>query len=353
MAWSRWTLDRRRAGAGGDRPPRRRRLRLGRLGRRDDRRRDRGHVLHRHRRRRGRRRDRHAREEMAPLRRDEQTRGRRGRRRARRCTSSAIPTAGSKRRSSCAATSPASIRQVRPHRVMTQSPERNLDRIYASHPDHLAAGEADDRRGVSRRPQPLGAPRARRRRPRAVDASTSLDGRRRAERRRTTSTSPTPSTARSRRCCRTRASCPIPTRPRRWCGLDRGDRAGRRPARRPLRRSGASRRHAMNARRDSTGSSVTHPLEMLTGDEIKRAVEIVRAIGPACPRARCSRTSCCTSRTRTSSRGGSRAIRSSARVRVRRRARPEHATSSRSSCRSTHGEIVEWRDDRRHAARRC
>ena len=34
------------------------------------------------------------------------------------------------------------IRQVRPHRVVIQSPERNWNRIYASHPDHLAAGEA-------------------------------------------------------------------------------------------------------------------------------------------------------------------------------------------------------------------
>ena len=34
------------------------------------------------------------------------------------------------------------IRRVRPQRVITQSPERNFDRIYASHPDHLAAGEA-------------------------------------------------------------------------------------------------------------------------------------------------------------------------------------------------------------------
>ena len=34
------------------------------------------------------------------------------------------------------------IRQKRPHRVLTQSPERNWDRVYASHPDHLAAGEA-------------------------------------------------------------------------------------------------------------------------------------------------------------------------------------------------------------------
>ncbi|MFO7590925.1 MAG: PIG-L deacetylase family protein [Acidimicrobiia bacterium] len=34
------------------------------------------------------------------------------------------------------------IRQVRPDRVVTQSPQRNFQRIYASHPDHLAAGEA-------------------------------------------------------------------------------------------------------------------------------------------------------------------------------------------------------------------
>ncbi len=34
------------------------------------------------------------------------------------------------------------IRQVRPDRVLIQSPERNWERIGASHPDHLAAGEA-------------------------------------------------------------------------------------------------------------------------------------------------------------------------------------------------------------------
>jgi len=34
------------------------------------------------------------------------------------------------------------IRRVRPQRLVTQSPERNWRRIYASHPDHLAAGEA-------------------------------------------------------------------------------------------------------------------------------------------------------------------------------------------------------------------
>lgn len=34
------------------------------------------------------------------------------------------------------------IRQVRPHRILHQSPERWYDRLFASHPDHLAAGEA-------------------------------------------------------------------------------------------------------------------------------------------------------------------------------------------------------------------
>lgn len=34
------------------------------------------------------------------------------------------------------------IRQVRPDRVLTQSSERLWDRLFASHPDHLAVGEA-------------------------------------------------------------------------------------------------------------------------------------------------------------------------------------------------------------------
>jgi LmbE family N-acetylglucosaminyl deacetylase len=34
------------------------------------------------------------------------------------------------------------IRQVRPQRMLTQSPERYWERIHASHPDHLTAGEA-------------------------------------------------------------------------------------------------------------------------------------------------------------------------------------------------------------------
>ena len=34
------------------------------------------------------------------------------------------------------------IRRVRPQRLLCQSAVRNLDRIYSSHPDHLAAGDA-------------------------------------------------------------------------------------------------------------------------------------------------------------------------------------------------------------------
>jgi LmbE family N-acetylglucosaminyl deacetylase len=34
------------------------------------------------------------------------------------------------------------IRQVRPDRMLIQSPERNWNRIFSSHPDHLAAGDA-------------------------------------------------------------------------------------------------------------------------------------------------------------------------------------------------------------------
>jgi LmbE family N-acetylglucosaminyl deacetylase len=34
------------------------------------------------------------------------------------------------------------IRQVRPERMLIQSPERNWERIGASHPDHMAAGDA-------------------------------------------------------------------------------------------------------------------------------------------------------------------------------------------------------------------
>ena len=37
------------------------------------------------------------------------------------------------------------IRQVRPQRVLIQSPERNWDRLAPSHPDHLTGGEAATR----------------------------------------------------------------------------------------------------------------------------------------------------------------------------------------------------------------
>ena len=37
------------------------------------------------------------------------------------------------------------MRQIRPQLVITQSPERNWDRLPASHPDHMAAGEATTR----------------------------------------------------------------------------------------------------------------------------------------------------------------------------------------------------------------
>ena len=50
------------------------------------------------------------------------------------------------------------IRQVRPQRALIQSPERNWARVGASHPDHLAAGDGGDRRGLPRCPQPVRAP---------------------------------------------------------------------------------------------------------------------------------------------------------------------------------------------------
>ena len=155
------------------------------------------------------------------------------------------------------------IRQVRPE---------PRDRAVArAHPGpHLRepsrpprGGRGDDRRGVSRRPQPLGPPRARRRGARAVDGRRGLAGCRRERLRRTTSTSPTRSTARSRRCCRTRASCPTRMPPRRWCGLDRGDREGGRAARGTIRRGGAGREHEMSGASDMT-TTAAHPLEMLT-----------------------------------------------------------------------------------------
>ena len=67
------------------------------------------------------------------------------------------------------------IRTVRPNRVIAQSPDRIWDRIYASHPDHLATGEATVVRGVSRRAQPVGAPELAERGPRALDRRRAVD----------------------------------------------------------------------------------------------------------------------------------------------------------------------------------
>ena len=58
------------------------------------------------------------------------------------CASSGIPTAWCEATLELRRDISRVIRQVRPERVITQSPERNWDFIFASHPDHLAAGEA-------------------------------------------------------------------------------------------------------------------------------------------------------------------------------------------------------------------
>ena len=50
------------------------------------------------------------------------------------------------------------IRQFRPDRVVCQSPERNWMAIYASHPDHMAAGEGRTVCRLPRRPQSLRLP---------------------------------------------------------------------------------------------------------------------------------------------------------------------------------------------------
>ena len=68
------------------------------------------------------------------------------------------------------------IRQVRPERVVTQSPERNWDFMYASHPDHLAAGEAAVSAVYPDRAQSVRPPRAARGRgARALDGARPVD----------------------------------------------------------------------------------------------------------------------------------------------------------------------------------
>ena len=68
------------------------------------------------------------------------------------------------------------IRQVRPQRVVAQSPERSYERIYASHPDHLAAGEATLCAVYPDARNPFAHPGAARRRgARAVDGRRGVD----------------------------------------------------------------------------------------------------------------------------------------------------------------------------------
>ena len=207
----------------------------------------------------------------------------------------------------------------------------------------------DDRRRVSRRAQPLGAPGARGRGLRAVDGRRRCGWAPAARGRRTTSTSPTRSTARSRRCCATRASCPTRRRPaqmvRGWtsaiaqaAGLPEGRVAE------AVRVVGTR----LTQRASMTQADVDAPARDAhrRGDQARGRDPARRRAG--CPRARCSRTSCCTSRTRTSSRAGSRAIRSS-------------GACAWSSCPArawtlhevvvsvTTGVIVDWQRSRRHA----
>ena len=94
------------------------------------------------------------------------------------------------------------IRQVRPQRVLTQSPERNWERIAATHPDHMAAGEATLQAVYPDARNPFAHPTLLDRRgPRGVDGrGVWLSGHPRPPR---TSTSPTSSRASSRRCART------------------------------------------------------------------------------------------------------------------------------------------------------
>ena len=90
--------------------------------------------------------------------------------------------------------------------------------------------------------------------------------------------------------------------------------------------------------------TVTHPLEMLTGDEIIRAAEILRAVGSGARRARCSRTSCCTSRDKDElAQLEGRRSRRAARARGR-RARARAMDLHEVVVSVTSGEIVDWRD---------
>ena len=141
------------------------------------------------------------------------------------------------------------IRIVRPERVVAQSPERNWDRIRASHPDHLVAGEAtlqavypDARNPYAHRGAARRRARAARRRGGLAHGLTA-DGSR-------PSTSPRPSSARSRRCSATEARSPI----------QRSSRTSSAPGRLRTRRASTCRRvTSPRASRSSTRGSSCVP----------------------------------------------------------------------------------------------
>ncbi len=94
------------------------------------------------------------------------------------------------------------IRTVRPQRVVCQSPERIWERVYASHPDHLAAGEAAVSAVYPDARNPFAHPELLADGLRAVDGSPALAHGAPADVT-STSTRPTRSTRRSPRSCAT------------------------------------------------------------------------------------------------------------------------------------------------------
>jgi LmbE family N-acetylglucosaminyl deacetylase len=100
------------------------------------------------------------------------------------------------------------IRQVQPQRMLVPSPERWWERLPASHPDHLAAGEAAIRALYPFARNPFAFPELLGTRAWPTGSSTRCGSWPRPART-TLSTSPPPSIASSRRSSLTRASTPI------------------------------------------------------------------------------------------------------------------------------------------------
>ncbi len=147
-------------------------------------------------------------------------------------------------------TSRGSIRQVRPQRVVMQSPDAQLGpRSTPAIPITSRSPRPRSRRCI---PMRATAGRIRSSRRRAIEPWTvpqvwmGAGGTRRS---RTTSTSPPRSSARSRRCCATRASCPTPRPPARWsAGWAKMNADERGAAGGALRRGGPHRPHRLSGR---------------------------------------------------------------------------------------------------------